>query len=261
MRKKAFTIIELVVVISVISLVMAILMPVLSQARQQVKTTMCLSNLRQMMLTALMYAGDNDDYFPWSVISYINGSLYNSRAWDFTTVYNSGRRYVEPGLLWQGEMLKKIQQCPSFKGAANWADDPYTGYNYNTSYIGGMAAIKNRCVVKGTVVMSSRNNNIRKPDSCAIFGDGEWAEGANKFMRSPFAGKLDKSFVGRYAGTQGYRHNGKTNVAWCDGHASSQKELYTETLAGEKTKLDQYNNNAKTKIGFLSPDNSAYDLQ
>ena len=151
-------------------------------------------------------------------------------------------------------MIEKIHQCPSFKGAANWADDPYTGYNYNTSYIGGSAAVRDGRAVPGTVVMSSKVNEVKKPSECAIFGDGQWVDGANKFMRSPFSGKLDEGFFGRYAGTQGYRHLGKTNVAFCDGSVRSVRGCFVETHPVEKE-------NIAPGTGFLSPDNSAYDLE
>jgi prepilin-type N-terminal cleavage/methylation domain-containing protein len=75
MRKKAFTLTELLVVISVISLLMAVLMPALARARQQGKTVLCLGNLRQMMITALMYTNSNNDYFPMATITEISGSL------------------------------------------------------------------------------------------------------------------------------------------------------------------------------------------
>ena len=254
MRKKAFTLTELLVVISVVSLLMAILMPVLAGARQQGKSVLCSSNLRQMVITALVYSNDNDGYFPMATVTEITGSLRKYCAWDFTTVHKSGRRYIEPGLLWQGEMMEKIHQCPSFKGAANWAEDPYTGYNYNTSYIGGSAAVRDGRAVGRTVVMSAKVNDVKRPVECAIFGDGQWADGANKFMRSPFPGRLDEGFFGRYAGTQGYRHLGKTNVAWCDGSVSSVRGCFTETHQVEKE-------NIARGTGFLSPDNSAYDLE
>ena len=86
------------------------------------------------------------------------------------------------------------------------------------------------------------------------FGDGQWAGGANKFMRSPFSGKLDEGFFGRYAGTQGYRHSGKTNVAWCDGSVGRVRDCFTEAHPAEKE-------NIAAGTGFLSPDNSAYDLE
>jgi prepilin-type processing-associated H-X9-DG protein len=182
------------------------------------------------------------------------GPLREYIAWDFTNVSNSGKKCVEPGLLWQGEMVKKIQQCPSFKGKANWMDDPYTGYNYNTSYIGGSCAIKDEVVLSGTVIMSARAVDVRKPGSCAIFGDGQWENGANKFMRSPFPGPHDEGFSGSSAGTQGYRHYGRTNVAYCDGHAATVKDCFKNTNEDEVADI-------APGTGFLSPDNSAYALK
>ena len=253
-QKTAFTLVELLVVISIISLLMGILMPVLTKTRQQGQSAMCLSNLRQMVITAMMYANNNDDYFPMAYITEKDGSLRKSIAWDFTNVSNSGQKYIEPGLLWQGEMIEKIQQCPSFKGKANWMDDPYTGYNYNTSYIGGSCAIKDEVVLSSTVIMSARAVDVRKPESCAIFGDGQWENGANKFMRSPFPGPHDEGFSGNWAGTQGYRHLHKTNVAFCDGHSRSWDKCYKNTVPTDVDKIAE-------GTGFLSPDNSLYDLK
>ncbi len=253
MRRKAFTLVELLVVISIIGLLMSILMPVLAKARQFGKNAVCLSNLRQIVMCAFIYTNANDDYFPMAVVmERRDGEPPKICAWDFTNV--PGQRDVEPGLLWQGEMLEKIQQCPVFKGPANWSDDPYTGYNYNRSYIGGSAAVLNGSVVPGTKVMSSKINNIRRPSKCAVFGDGQWAGGANKFMRAPFPGKLDPGFFGRYAGTQGYRHMGRTNVAWCDGSAKSVRKRFTQSDPGEMTNIAE-------GTGFLSEDNSLYDLE
>jgi prepilin-type processing-associated H-X9-DG protein len=207
-----------------------------------------------MVITAMMYAENNKDYFPMAYVNEKNGSLRKSIAWDFTNVNNSGQKYIEPGLLWQGEIIEKIQQCPSFKGNANWMDDPYTGYNYNTSYIGGSCAIKDGAVLRKTVIMSATTFDVREPKSCAIFGDGQWGNGANKFMRSPFPGPHDEGFSGNWAGTQGYRHCGKTNVAYCDGSARSVGECYKNTDIAEIA-------NIASGTGFLSPDNSAYDLE
>ena len=252
MGKKAFTLVEVIVVIAILSLLMLIFIPALAMAKKHGESIACLSNLQQMVITAMVYTNAHDGYFPMATVTEVSGSLRKICAWDFTTVYDGSKSYIEPGLLWEGQMMEKIQQCPSFRGAANWFEDPYTGYNYNTSYIGGRAAVLNGVMVKGTVVMSSKITEIRKPDRCALFGDGQYAEGANKFMRSPFPGKLDANFSGRYAGTQGYRHMDKTNVAWCDGSVRSSRDCFTETESPE---------NVAEGTGFLSPDNSAYDLK
>lgn len=255
MRKSAFTLVELLVVISTISLMMAILMPALSRARQQGKSVMCLSNLRQMDIASQSYVNDNDGYYP---SAYVNDpdpldAILVYVCWDFTHKkdWTTLEEKNEPGLLWEGQTIDKIQQCPSFKGAAN-SKDLYTGYNYNTSYIGHGSL--------ETIKLPAKASEVKSPVNCAIFGDGEYVDGANKFMRAPWPDCWDE-FPFRAAGTQGYRHEARTNVAWCDGHVSSQKELYTDTLPEQKGQLDTYNATAKNKVGFLSPDNSAYDLK
>lgn len=57
---KAFTLIQLLVVIAVIAVLMAILMPALQRAREQGKRVVCESNLKQMSLAWIMYAQEND---------------------------------------------------------------------------------------------------------------------------------------------------------------------------------------------------------
>lgn len=269
MGKKAFTLIELLVVISTIALLMGILIPSLVRARGQAKRIFCLNNLRQLSIAAANYTLNNDDYYPLAQYSQ-NSSRY---CWDFSKISKNGKSQIVPGLLWQGSTIQEVQKCPSYKGSDNLWGLPFTGYNYNTSYIGhGQgesvsslytgSVIPNPSFPSYDIVESAKVTQVKKPDSCALFGDGHYAGGANKFMRSPkvWAGDMDYSL--RAGGTQGYRHNGMTNVAFCDGHATSQKELYTESYPKVSGQIERYNSAGRgCKIGFLSPDNSAYDLK
>ena len=61
-----FTLVELLVVISIIAVLVAVLLPSLRSAREQAKATLCLSNMRQMGLASSMYSDGNHDYFPLS---------------------------------------------------------------------------------------------------------------------------------------------------------------------------------------------------
>ena len=67
-KQKAFTLVELLVVISIIALLMAILMPALTKIRKTAQSTVCKSNVRQLALFGTMYASDNDSSFPEGVL-------------------------------------------------------------------------------------------------------------------------------------------------------------------------------------------------
>ncbi len=237
----AFTLIELLVVIAILAILAALLLPALSRSMAEGKRIQCLSNLRQLAMAAHEYAGNHDGFLPpaW-IAERIDGKRW---SWDFATRGAS----VTPGLLWEGRTDAEIQQCPAFAGASMTRADPYTGYNYNTSYLGGEGRRP-----------SARLADVRMPSRCAIFGDGEYRDGADKFMRAPFSsyrGKPapDAGFWGRTAGTQGYRHRRRTNVAFCDGSAESLSKRFTNT--------DEDPADIAPGTGFLSPDNSLYDLE
>src|SRR3990172_7506145 len=66
-RKKGFTLIELLVVIAIIAILAAILFPVFSAAREKARQTSCLSNLKEIHLALLIYAGDWAQRVPWSL--------------------------------------------------------------------------------------------------------------------------------------------------------------------------------------------------
>ncbi len=61
MARRGFTLIELLVVIGIIAVLVAILMPALSRARQSSVRAKCLSNIRQLEAAQLAYAMDQDD--------------------------------------------------------------------------------------------------------------------------------------------------------------------------------------------------------
>lgn len=265
-RYAAFTLVELLVVTAIIAMLIAILLPALSQAREQAKSLYCLNNLRQCAFAATAYAQDYHGSFPIAYYNaFIPGGGMTSYAWDFTHSVdwstNPPTRTTEPGIIWTYSTNGQVQQCPSFDGAANWMDDPYTGYNYNTSYIGNPPTSYMDAGRRILVPGPSKVHNVANPSDTAMFGDGEYEGGANKYMRAPWRNPRDGSFSGRFSGTQGYRHLDKTSVAFCDGHAASWAERYVESYASDTANLLQYNKHADVKVGFLSPDNSMYDLE
>lgn len=242
--RSAFTLIELLVVIAIIALLVSILLPSLSRARELAKGVYCLNNLDQMVTAAQTYTNENHGRYPIAV--YFENNWADTYSWDFTTLTSGGSLEILPGLLWQDQRVERIHQCPSFDGRSNTQADPYTGYNYNTSFVGHGDPDG-----KGGIYPSARATDIRSAGTCVLFGDGEWANGANKYMRAPSgAGNPYESWADsyRHAGTQGYRHVGKTNAGFADGHAEPIAQRFTGG-----------HGNIADGTGFISDTNELYD--
>ena len=114
-RKKSFTLIELLVVVAIIAVLVSILLPALSSAREHAKRIVCQSHLKAIDLGFDFYAQDNDDYFPR--ISAGGGNNWFNK--------------LEPSVAEQGNNYRgEIFQCPSDPRGPNSTD---YGMNFYTN--------------------------------------------------------------------------------------------------------------------------------
>jgi prepilin-type N-terminal cleavage/methylation domain-containing protein len=65
-RQKAFTLIELLLVIAVIAVLAALLLPALARAKTQAQQINCLNNVKQLTLAGLMYLNENQTGLPYN---------------------------------------------------------------------------------------------------------------------------------------------------------------------------------------------------
>ncbi|MHC5003078.1 MAG: type II secretion system protein [Planctomycetota bacterium] len=252
-----FSLVELLVALGVVALLIGLLVPALAGVRRAGRATACQSNLRQMALAAQHYANLNDAW-PLAIDYQQRDGRLVQAAWDWVTGFGDDE-LIEPGPLWaHAGDPDHVMQCPEYHGRTSFGGDPFTGYNYNTTFVGGEEAFA--VDGQGPVRPGVRPHACRRAASAALFGDGGTRGSTNKFMRAPLYHESTAGFnIGLgaiYSGGQSFRHAGTTSVAYLDGHVAAvhdprRGELATAELL--ETFLGYPDN------GFLSDDNDAYD--
>jgi len=116
-RRRAFTLVELLVVIAIIAVLIAVLLPVLARAKEGANRSVCLSNHKQILLAISFYANDNKGFVPhcnWlgqENTANVPGWLYDPK------VPNDPRGYktldaLKGGALWKYMRSEKLYKCP-----------------------------------------------------------------------------------------------------------------------------------------------------
>ncbi len=263
--KKAFTLLELLVVIAVITLLMSILMPALSAARSQAQTAVCQSNLRQLVLASTGYATENDGSMVLAAEDIWTNNLHRWHGVreNINEPFDSLRSPIA-GYLGDGG-VKKCPKKVNFRKGDSWEwdfEDGCGGYGYNNTYIGSRIWQSGL----GATDKATKITNIGSPADTIMFADTAMSKldgGVPYYMEYSFVEPRYWFSGGQFHPEWGdpspsihFRHRGKANVAWGDGHIDVREMADYDGINAYGVR------SADVMLGWFKPmDNTLFDLE
>jgi prepilin-type N-terminal cleavage/methylation domain-containing protein len=270
-KRKGFSLIELLVAVSVISLLMAVLVPVLATVRSQACGAICQSNLRQLFLANTGYTLENDGYYvPAAPDIYSeNGGKHRWHG-----VRDSADKPFDPrrgplvGYLADG----KVKKCPEgadFAQGGSWEENfeqGCGGYGYNRTYLGSRDWEGRQFTTIEQMEMAgwetTRTAEVGKPSETLMFTDTAMCVEKPvlieySFAEPPFYVYKGEPMTSFYLSPSiHFRHRDWAKVGWADGHSDSRRMA---DLDGTNV----YNvDSAEMKLGWFEPiDNTLFDLK
>ena len=241
MRPRAFTLLELLLTVTIIAILATASAGLYRWSRTHACITLSSGNLHQLALANLNYAADHAGYFCPAQ------DERNLRRW------HGSRTNIEEPFKPEGGFLtpylgndKRLETCPLLvrvlDGRASF-EDGSGGYGYNATYIGGRpgdiyspAALLDIESASRTIMFTT--TGLSKADGIQEY----------PFAEPPFAPSEDGGRAWELQPSVHFRAAGKALVAWCDGHITHEKpRAWSDT--------NYYGgNNEKDGIGWFGPE-------
>jgi prepilin-type processing-associated H-X9-DG protein/prepilin-type N-terminal cleavage/methylation domain-containing protein len=235
-RCRAFTLVELLVVIGIIGLLVGLLLPALNKARVISRTAYCLSNLRTIGFAMAMYEDEKKGYFPYPVTSQGKPPGASDTVSDETDVWfnaidpylqriqtDSSRKGVAAD-----RTYSRIKQCivwqdfPDLHGAAGTSEGSLgetartfkmNAYLRHGDYTEPIPATTGSIFAKVT--------DVRHAENFVLIGDGVSLDFTGDVPNQRDSEDFCMGVNDHVDTYPALRHNGRANILFVDGHAIS----------------------------------------
>jgi len=204
-RTTGYTLIELLVTISIIAVLSSLLLSATSKAKQRTSAARCVSNLRQLQLGWTMYADENDGHLP------INTAVWNrvwrseSNSWTgfSSAVLDETPEQIMKGSLWPYMQAAQVFVCPSDHSLTRTRKPRVRSYSLNGNLAGRTNEVQN---------VAFRMDQIPEPARLLSFiCEHEDSIDDGHFLVWPYP---DDRWVNMPSG----RHANAGVLSFCDGH-------------------------------------------
>lgn len=223
---RGFTLLEVLVVVSIIALLLGLLLPALGRGREAGRRAMCSSNLRQLGLAAGVFANDFDGHLPSGQGPSSNGV---DSFWYGGGNFGAGTWVPEAGVMDGYLGSVDVAGCPSLQDDTRAFMGP-VDYAYNVNYLGLIQRDAKDRSKRGAEIA-----DVRDTAGTVAFFDSGRLSSANPtnaaFQRTGF-GYPPSGVEGPPNGRGGLpifipsfhgRHGERGVIVWLDGHVSARE--------------------------------------
>lgn len=229
MIRRAFTLIELLVVISIMALLVTLLVPSLNRARQMTRTVTCYMQIRQIGQATHLYAEDNNDFFPPSIMT----ASSPLQTWEYLIIKEIGGNTAacQSDPVAFEFYYNGLYRCPSdTRRAPNM-------FSYGANDYFEVSSPD--FIYEGAPATWHRTADVPHAQSTVFYGELKQGAMPDHFM--PQDWRDNQASPGREVDS--LRHQTGSNYAFVDGHEETRalSDLYQWNAGAPASTKDQFN--------------------